>query len=365
VSDVSLFFIVLALLYFVEGLWWVPREAVSISRGLFGAFTTATPFLFRRDSRSGAIVPSHVVAHGERFLSCGWPLFVSPQGIGSRPDDLGPLQIRHEDTKALSVSGPRLLHRGTTFVRTVSPGAARQLLRWLRELSADEPHRRAGKIVEAIDKTLDHRTGRRRVRRMRALARRSRWISPALLANLFVFAPGAIAIVGGWIWPVPAALHVVLSTAAAVAFHRIDRILHPGRRDERFSQILTMVLFPPAAARYAEMLSRDLLGDLHPLAAAAALDRKTLEPLARQAVFDSRRRVPEETEPEAWFRKTCEERMLLALERYGIDPGAIEEAPQPEAGAVAYCPRCHAQYRARVDDCVDCEGMSLVAHRAG
>jgi hypothetical protein len=126
-----------------------------------------------------------------------------------------------------------------------------------------------------------------------------------------------------------------------------------------------MVLFPPAATRYAEILSRDLLTDLHPLAAAAATDRRALERLARQAVLESRRRMPDETQGAVWFRRTCEERMLLAFERYGVDPGALEEAPEPEAGAAAYCPLCHAQYRSGIDDCVDCDGMRLVAHSAG
>jgi hypothetical protein len=365
VSDVSLFLVVLWLLYFLEGLWWVPREAVSFSRSLLGASASATPILLRRDSQSGAVFPSHVVANGERFLSCGWPFVVSPNGIGSRLDDFGTQQIRFEETNALSVSGTRLLHRGRTFVRTVSPEAARRLLRWLRELSVDKPPRRAEKIVEAIDKALDHRTARRRVRKMRLLVRRSRWLPVALFINLGIFAPGAIIIFGAGIWPVPAAVHVVLSAVAVVVFYRTDRILYPGHREVRFSQVLTMILFAPAAARYAEMLSRDLLNDLHPMAVAAVIDRETLPQLARQAVCDSRRLLPEETEPAAWFRRRCEERMLLAFERYGIDPEALEEAPQREAGAAAYCPRCHAQYRSGIDDCVDCEGMTLVVHSAG
>jgi len=364
VSDVWLLFAILGVFYLVEGLWWAPREAVSFSRALSGAFTSATPILFRRDSRSGAIPPRHLVARGERFLCCGWSVIISPRGIGSLQDDLAPW-LRYEETGALSASGCRLLYGGKTFARVASAGAARELLRWLRELSRDEPHRRSEKIVDAIDRMLDHSTARRRVRGMRWLVRGSRWLPLVLFANLFVLAPGLLAFFGGWIWSVPASLHAVLSAIAVVFFFRTDKILYRDRRDDRFSHVLTILLYPPAAVRYAELLSRDLLAGLHPLAVAAALDRKTLTELAREAVVDSRRRVPKETEDAAWFRRTCEERVLLALKRYGLDPRALEEAPQPEGGAVAYCPRCHAQYRSGIDDCVDCEGMALVEHRAG
>jgi hypothetical protein len=365
VSDVGLFFAILGIFYLLEGLWWAPREAVSFSRGLFGAFTSATPILLRRDSRSGSILPRHLVARGERFLCCGWPVLVSPRGFGSLQDDPAPRQIRYEDTGALSASGRRLLYGGRTFARTASAGAARELLRWLRDLSGEEPHRRAEKIVQVIDRKLDRATARRRVRGMRWIGRRSGWLPLALFANLFVVAPGLLSFFGGWTWPVGASLHLMLSAIAALVFSRTDKILYPDRRDDRFSQVLTILLFPPAALRYADLLSRDLLGDLHPLAVAAALDRKTLTELARNAVVDSRRRFPNETEDAAWFRRTCEERVLLALKRYGLDPRALEEAPQPEAGAAAYCPRCHAQYRSGIEDCVDCEGMALMAHRAG
>ena len=40
--------------------------------------------------------------------------------------------------------------------------------------------------------------------------------------------------------------------------------------------------------------------------------------------------MPKETEEAAWFRRTCEERVLLALKRYGLDPRALEEAPPGE-----------------------------------
>lgn len=353
-SDVLSLFIILCLLYLAEGLWWAPLDAVVLSRGFWGRFRAAAPLPLRRDARAGGVPPRHLVATASRFVCRAWPIALAPGGVAASGETLS-----FEEARSLAAVGPRLLREDRAFARAASAREARALLNLVRRIDACDRRDRA--IADAIDAALDDREARRRARRLRWALRRFRWLPGALFANLFVLGPVLFATLGVATWPIPAALHAALAASAAVAFVRVDRKLYPDRGD-RFTTVVTMLLFPPAAARYAELLSRDLMAGLHPLAVAAALDRDLLDELARRTLRESRRGASEshENDAEAWYRRAFEARVSSALERYGLDPRALDEPPPPEAGAVAYCPRCLAQYRSQARDCADCEGIALV-----
>ncbi len=373
-------FAVMGLFYILEGLWWTPSEAVCFSRGLWGQFTCSTPLLVRRDAHHGFILPRHLIANGDRFLTCAWTLSISPDGMGLREwspakglsgRDPSPLRfIPFEGVEALAMVGSRLLHKGKTIANTTSPTAANELLRLLRELENSDSEHRGRRIIETIDRALDHDDARRRMRKMRWILRRVKLVPLLLIANLFVLAPTFVTLFGLSIWPLPVALHSALSILAVVIFRRAATMLPPRRQEDRFAIVLMLLFFPPSTARYAELLSRDLLSGLHPLAVAAAvLDREAFKNLARDELVELQNDkvdndviVSQSYSVENWFRRTFEKRMLKALERYGLSLEELHQPPCPEAGAVTYCPRCHAQYRSGFQECIDCDGIDLIPH---
>jgi hypothetical protein len=239
-----------------------------------------------------------------------------------------------------------------------------------RALAASDKRLRAKKIIDWMDAALDHRDARRRMRRLHWLLRRLKWVPVALFANLFLIAPASVALLGYSVWYVPITLHVGLSAVAVITFLRASTKLRLARQDDRFATASMLLLFPPSTARYAELLSRDLLWSLHPIATAlATLDRDSVRHLARQELMGwntgrlegGERESPCQT-VEEWYRETFEARLLTALEGCGLHRQEILQPPSPEPGALTYCPRCHAQYRGGFEKCVDCDGLALLPH---
>ena len=115
---------------------------------------------------------------------------------------------------------------------------------------------------------------------------------------------------------------------------------------------------PISSLRAADLLGRELLADLEPLAVAAALlpaDR--FGELARHALLDLEERAAAAgaggspaAEDEAWLAAALRRALLGLLERRGLSAEALLAPPVPEDDRVLlWCPRCHAQYLQGVD----------------
>ncbi len=289
---------VIALFYILEGLWWAPVGAVCFSRGLWGRFRCSTPVLLRRDALQGLIPPRHLFASGYRFLACPWPLAISPDGIAApeRLADESPPLIPYEDVRTLRIAGARFLHQGKIFANAVSPAAAREFMQLLQELATLDSQERANRITESIDGALGDGEVRRRMRRLRWSLRHVDWLPLLIFGNLFVLGPTCMTIFGLSIWPVPVALHIVLSIKVLVVFSRTANRLLPNQQEDRFATSLMLLLFPPATARDTELLSRNLLLGLHPLAVfAAVLDKETFRHYARRTLLEIQTKRTDDT----------------------------------------------------------------------
>jgi len=237
--------------------------------------------------------------------------------------------------------------RVPAFVR---PGAAKGVLfpgPWapVLERYVTAPHPRGGRF--------DARRLRRRLELMKPLLGPASVLPWLIAANMFVLGP-VLAQIFGWALALPLWLgvHVVLTALVVRTCVKAARHLPMLGYEAKIETLLSMALYPPAAARFLETLTAKALGDVDPLAVAAVLlDREELARMARERLLD----------PDLDPARRDEIETLLEQEEVPME--TVLAPPSRQSDSDRFCPRCRAQYRAGVERCADCEDVALVLFR--
>lgn len=167
------------------------------------------------------------------------------------------------------------------------------------------------------------------------------WVFVWLLAPAIVYWRG---LAGTW-------LRLLVTGFAILGFvlwtyWRAHRALYPDGLAERRSHTILMGVSPLGAIRAVDHLSHRLLVDTHPLVAAMALcPRPGSVRLARWLYFAPAHR---------------DDALRRFLEANDLWSDVVAPPDAGEAGATAFCPRCHAQYVRSDGMCSDCSGVALV-----
>ncbi len=200
-------------------------------------------------------------------------------------------------------------------------------------------------------------------RRAGAYGAATRWLRGwcnGLVVFVFVACPLLAVLVGLILaWPLVLLGLVAGMAGVAVSYRRAARKLEcPVPRTA------VVALVPTAAMRAHDLLARDLMAGLDPLAVAAALLPREA---AGRAVEERLRhlRFPRSGGASAGAASELGAAGALAA-RLGFDPEELAtRVPERDADSVAWCPRCHAQYRKRIPHCRECEGVALRGFGAG
>jgi hypothetical protein len=167
------------------------------------------------------------------------------------------------------------------------------------------------------------------------------WMFVWCLAPAIVFFRGLAGTWRGLLLSGLGILGIILFT-----YWRAHRALYPDAKAERRSQVMLMAVSPLGAIRAVDHLSHRLLAEMHPLVAAMALcPRAESVRLARWLYF-----APDHNN----------EGLRRFLESAGLLSDVIAPPEAGEAGATAFCPRCHAQYVRSDGTCSDCSGIELI-----
>ena len=199
-----------------------------------------------------------------------------------------------------------------------------------------------------------------------------RWMANSMFFALFLAGPAVVlrfGIVMTWLYLLIGTL--ALTGTVTFLFRRAHRALFPQAEDERFAQCLMILLFPPAAIRAGDMLSRPLLESFHPITVASVVcppaefknaARRWLLDLQHPALPIGASHDATIAAVEAGSRKTTLDAAEQLLRESGLDPADLTRPPAPaDESCRAYCPRCQAQFTKLDARCADCGGMPVQA----
>ena len=155
---------------------------------------------------------------------------------------------------------------------------------------------------------------------------------------------------GKALWPTLAAV-LTISIFISWQFWRLHRKFFPADGEARFKSLFSILLSPINAIRAADSLARDLLAGFHPVAAAQVVCRRVeFEAFAGEQL----RAIKFSHSGDGWYADQVQHSLEALLEKAGLEPTRLLQAPQREDNCVSYCPRCLAQYTKTREDCSDC-----------
>ncbi len=184
--------------------------------------------------------------------------------------------------------------------------------------------------------------------------RELRFASAALLVSLYGVLPVAIGVL-------PVLIPWVFAIAGLCWMILLARFASTARGDpRRWRHILNMLFMPTSAIRVITHLSRDRLMDFDPAAVVLALpiERSSTE-VTGLILRDLLWPVRTGHEPIDRQLDSARVRLLKRLRDRFDDLDTRVEAPYPDSGCVAYCPRCQMQYVIDVRECCNCRGVRL------
>jgi len=249
---------------------------------------------------------------------------------------------------------PHHLRLGTLATRISSPRAIEVLKRARRRGAT--PH---AAVRQAWRLALSPARAGREWRRWRMVAWPLRWSGPVLTLGFFVGLPLVYLYQGSrpavcfalWLW--------CLMGCSAAHLWWLGKRVYPGARAALRMDALLSLLVPFHAMRALEMAAVHAMGTTHPAALILAT-RDLTNPWLAGFIRRILHPLPGVAE-DAGFAAALRPVLATALARCGLSLDDFDGAPDRagDAAAVAYCPRCHGRYLARVKACPDCRGMRL------
>jgi hypothetical protein len=378
-SDSAALFLILAAIYFSECLFWVRRDGVAFLSFLARRWRLAHPGTLIGNRKGGLLLSAPLPPLGVAAVCPGLPLALSPQAVGAWPgenaphggnDGVPPPVLAFDRIRSIDVDGKKILLNGEPVADTVSPASARRLAEEIRGLTRLAPRDREEAIRTGLRESMSLEAIEERLARFREHSKLTRVLCNVLFAHLFLLSPALVWYQGlarWWALLLGGALGLML--LVFLAYRRSHARLYPADGVERRRHLTAMALSPPAAIRAHDLLARPLLERFHPLAVAKAVCPSwSFEAFARRVLLDLRLATAGDgsepacdgQNPVLWFRR---EQLRIVQERLlgQEDPARnlMERPPPREVEALAFCPRCHTQFRGREGSCPDCGGLEL------
>ncbi|HEX6164383.1 MAG TPA: hypothetical protein VFZ31_13515 [Vicinamibacterales bacterium] len=350
--------------YLFECCTWTPATVFACYRKPLRIRWAAAPGSELPGNESGGLALSDpLTLSGSIMHAAHWPIAVSPEGVcADHPDadQFWPFaaieSIRaHDNTVRIN---------GEIACRTASEALATGLARDLESLRQLPAGERAKAIRSLLRESFDAEVLESTWSRFKQSSRRLALVAKLPLMWLLVVTPIAIVALGplrAW----PYLLGGLFLSALIVSIHyiRVHRRELPDGAD-RWLHAVSMTLFPIAAIRAVDRISKERISRFNPLAVAAVFcGHADADALLRRGGFDLERTDTLASEPAAarcqeWYRaqkRAAFNESLRALKRNPFT------APERIDDAVSlYCPRCHSQFEDGVSECADCGDVALI-----
>jgi len=379
-SDWMLLGLLAAGLYLLECTRWVRSDEVACVRtGLPPRWQAREGESFFGTEEGGVATLAPWSLSGTLVTTRSWPVAFSATGVAAtrqpHQNDRSPALdlIGYADAGRVRADGAQLRLDDRPWVHAGSAREAHRCVEHISRLAALPEHARERAIIRRVRNTCDDAGARRRWREVNTHLHRLERHARGLVLGLGVVTPGLLVAMGSQrAWPWLLTLIVSLNILMIRSYTAAHRSLYPADRGERWQQTLSMLLLPLASLRAADTLTRDCLA-AYSLAVVLPLvcGRDGGLPLLRRRWFDTARLHDASVASTAgsaadqcrqWFAACVAHEETAVLARMGI---SVDEGPEPVDGALAYCPRCHAQFRsASATTCTECIAVTLVAFHA-
>jgi hypothetical protein len=212
---------------------------------------------------------------GTIFLSEEPPLVISSFGVSRGESSQGSRLfnfLRYEEIRSITPVGARVLINEEEACRTLSGRRARQLVSVLRHLQSLPTAERKPSLRKHLTGITDVNEIGRLIRTYREVTNGLRVGCNLIFVFLFVVTPWAIFQgVLLHIWVVWGISLLVLLLVVGLDFWHAYGAIFPEDQPGRIGALVPMLLFPPSVIRAADLLSRDLLSEFHPVSIAQAL----------------------------------------------------------------------------------------------
>lgn len=377
ISDGETLLLILALLYLTECLIWVKKRSVAFVSSTGQRWRLAKPIAWLGNANGAMLILNPLPPPGRVFVSHLLPISISPAGVcafnsqtlpgGSRSATHNGEFVSFSEIKKTSADGVYLLLNGQKFARCATSKQVKALAAVIEEAVAAKSSRREVIVRSWIAKQYDAGDAKS------FLAEAERAIGPiravCVIAFVFMFVatPIVVTIFGleRLIIAIAAAM-VLLAVQIGVMFYRAHRKFYPAESQERFENLVKMILCPPVSLRAADLLTRNLLAEYSPVVVAGVLEGAGEQQFVRGFVLDLQHPLNHEIGDERaaetieWMSERQLESCLAYVERVDRFRGFLDPAQQ-EGDAVSYCPRCGVQFVSDASECPDCPGVELVA----
>ena len=374
ISDGQTLLFILVLLYLTECLVWLKKQSVAfVSSGR--RWRLAAPKSWLGNANGALLFLSPLPPPGQIVLSHLLPVSISPSGVcafnsqvlpsGSRPATQTGEFVPFSSIKQAGSDGPYLLLNNEKFAKCATPKQAKALASVIKSAAQAKVSKRESIVRSWMAKQFDARAAEKLWREAVEEIGSLQGVCTILFLFLFVGVPIIAMIFGLQQLLIPAgATMIALAVLIGVMFFQLHRKFFPAESQERFENLVKMILCPPVSMRAADILTRHLLSDYSPIVVASVLPGTKEQQFVRAFVLDLQHPLKHEVteakavETIAWATAEQLKASLAHVERTGDASllGPIER----EGDSIAYCPRCGIQFVVSEGECPDCPGVELV-----
>jgi hypothetical protein len=380
ISDGQTLLFILVLLYLTECLVWVKKQSVAFVSPFGRRWRLATPKSWLGNANGALLFLNPLPPPGQIVLSHLLPVSISPRGVcafnsqvlpsGSRPATQTGEFVAFSAISKAGTDGVYLLLNGEKFAKCATPKQAKALASLITSAAEAKASRRESIARSWIAKQFDAREAEKIWREAQEEIGSVQGLCTILFLFLFVAMPTLVTIFGlqGLIIPIGAVM-IALAVLIGIVFFRSHRKFFPAESQERFENLVKMILCPPVSMRAADILTRSLLSEYSPLVVASVLAGSANEQqFVRAFVLDLKHPLKHEvTEASAvetidWATAEQLKASLAHVERAG--DRIVFDQTEREGDSIAYCPRCGVQFVVSEGECPDCPGVDLVSFAA-
>ena len=375
ISDGQTLLFILVLLYLTECLVWLKKQSVAFVSPSGKRWRLAAPKSWLGNANGALLFLNPLPPPGQIVLSHLLPVSISPSGVcafnsqvlpsGSRPATQTGEFIPFSSIKQAGSEGAYLLLNSEKFAKCATPKQAKALASVITSAAQAKVSKRESLVRSWVAKQFDARAAEKLWREAEEGIGSLQELCTILFLFLFVAVPTIATIFGLQQLLIPAgATMIALAVLIGIMFFRSHRKFFPAESQERFENLLKMILCPPVSMRAADILTRHLLSDYSPIVVASVLPGTKEQQFVRAFVLDLQHPLKHEVteakavETIAWTTAEQLKASLAHVERAGDASllGPIER----EGDSVAYCPRCGIQFVVSDGECPDCPGVELV-----